>query len=180
MFSDGLIQWVFTEHWLCAKFWFNTWDTAGKSLLSWSLPSSWRDRLQTNKWRRQFPLMARAMKTRHRACPEMVGGIGMPLWAERITDCEGCSSRSRCCYKLLLAYNCFLSWSYFFWNPLTGGDERVWTFVYLLICTAKISSKSMETKCGVPSHICETTCFSATSLAVPPFTPRVSPEGLTE
>lgn len=38
----------------------------------------------------------------------------------------------------------------------------------------------METKCGVPSHIRETTCFSAASLAVPPFTSRVSPEGLTE
>lgn len=33
-------------------------------------------------------MMVRAMKTRHRACPEMVGGVGMPLWAERITDCE--------------------------------------------------------------------------------------------
>lgn len=47
-------------------------------------------------------------------------------------------------------------------------------FVYLLMCTAKISSKSIEIKCSAPRPMCEATSFSAAPLAVPSFTLRVS------
>lgn len=68
-----------------------------------------------------------------------------------------------------------------FWNVLRGVDERVWTFVYLLMYTAKMFSKSTETKYSAPGHTCGATSFSAASLAVPPFTLQVSmqPRGAT-
>lgn len=60
-----------------------------------------------------------------------------------------------------------------FWKPFREVNERVWTFVYLLVCTAKVLSKSTEMEYRVPAT-CVMSPSSVASWAVPPFTWWVS------
>lgn len=132
-----------------------------------SLSSSWGDRLPTSRrdsstW---WSVLGGPYTEHTRAYLEVeVCHFG---WRERLVMSLSPSPA--------VARNCFLHiivsfLEIIFWKPLRGVNERVRTFVYFLMCAAKVFSKSMETKYGAPSHVCDTTIFSVASLAMLPFT----------
>ena len=110
MFIHWFIHSV-NNYWaLCATCWPHHWDTAGKSLPSPSLPSSWGDRLQGSKQMRWFPLVVHAMRRHSRACWGGGRCRGAALGREGGWLCEAVAL-----IKILLwtAFCiCFLPWNY--------------------------------------------------------------------
>lgn len=80
-----------------------------------------------------------------------------------------------CCSNPDVAMNCSLHvivsfLGIIFLESTQRSGERVWTLLYLLMCMAKIFSKSIDSNDGTPSPLGEPTSFSAATWAVPPFT----------
>lgn len=86
----------------------------------------------------------------------------IPEHAWRWWGCREVDWLQGCCSSPDVAMNCFMHvivsfLGIIFWNPIIGVDERIWTFVYLLMCTSKRFSKSTERniwKKHKEKHIC--------------------------